>query len=486
MNENIITAPIRESEKPAPEVVKFTRPEWLCLALGAIMAGLYLYVFSFEHLIDGIPALGTTVFVVLFYSCVFAVLGRRVKLNFGGIFSAAAALLLALSCALYGDYRARIINCFVIFALSMVSVFALSGLARRRWSEPTMLLDAVFLSARALFVNIPLPFRAMRFIKGKSVLLVLLGLLCGVTVLAAVVPLLASGDAVFSGLVEDVYGWLGSVDASWVWRIVRFFALALMCFSALYFLIKSTPPAWNRSAAEKMTFPATPVVVALVLLDAVYLIFCAIQFAYLFGGAETAAMLGGYAEYARSGFFQLVAVAAINICVVLCAAEIKTEGGGRKAVCVLGMLLIALTLVILVSAARRMGLYISVYGLSYLRALTLFAMFNIAVCLAAAGIKLLRPSFGFFRVFYVCAVASWVIFSMSNICARIADYNVDAYLDGRVEQMDAEYLTNLSSDAKPALQRLDEAMGTDWAQFGGVLEFGDNWADKGLFSIRNR
>ena len=37
--------------------------------------------------------------------------------------------------------------------------------------------------------------------------------------------------------------------------------------------------------------------------DRVYAVFCYIQVRYLFGGIETALLQGGYAQYARSGFF---------------------------------------------------------------------------------------------------------------------------------------------------------------------------------------
>ncbi len=44
-----------------------------------------------------------------------------------------------------------------------------------------------------------------------------------------------------------------------------------------------------------------------------------------------------------------------------------------------------------------------------------------------------------------------------GVDARIADYNVDAYLDGRLPQVDIYYLANLSPSALPALERLYEA-----------------------------
>ena len=52
----------------------------------------------------------------------------------------------------------------------------------------------------------------------------------------------------------------------------------------------------------------------LVLVNAVFTGFVALQAAYLFGGLDTMQAIGlSYAEYARRGFFELVAVAALAV-----------------------------------------------------------------------------------------------------------------------------------------------------------------------------
>lgn len=193
---------------------------------------------------------------------------------------------------------------------------------------------------------------------------------------------------------------------------------------------------------------------ALALLALVHIAFCAVQFTYHFGGAEAAAMQGGWAEYARRGFYQLVLVAAIDLGFVLVCA---VNGGRSKAEKALSLLVCALTLVILASAFWRMRLYILAYGLSMLRAMTLWAMAFILLCLALAAVKVLRPGFRFWPWFAALGLYGWVLFNAVGVDARIADYNVDAYLDGRLSQVDVYYLSSLSPSALPALERLYEA-----------------------------
>jgi len=169
-------------------------------------------------------------------------------------------------------------------------------------------------------------------------------------------------------------------------------------------------------------------------------------------------MAGGWAEYARTGFFQLVAVAGIDL--VLCLLDTdegRFSSKGGLALRTADAALLLLTAVILVSAWYRMHLYIRAFGLSVLRLMTLWGMLVIAVGLLTAGWKLLRPTFRFWRVFFSVAVASWCLLSLIGPAARVAEYNVDAYLAGRLPQADVDYLEELGCDARPAVERLISA-----------------------------
>ena len=119
--------------------------------------------------------------------------------------------------------------------------------------------------------------------------------------------------------------------------------------------------------------------------------------------------------------------------------------------------MLLLTAVILLSALRRMGLYIAAYGLSVLRLMTLWAMLCIAAGLLAAGWKLLRPAFRFWPAFFAFGLSTWFLLCLMNPAGQIASYNVDAYLDGRLPEADVGYLEVLSPDAAPALRRLEAA-----------------------------
>jgi hypothetical protein len=115
----------------------------------------------------------------------------------------------------------------------------------------------------------------------------------------------------------------------------------------------------------------TEVAVALGLLNALFLAFVLVQLRYLFGGrglVEARTHLT-YAEYARHGFFELVAVALLVLPLVLLADWTLRPGRRRDALIVRGLsaVLVALALVVMASALQRMRLYQQTYGLTELR-----------------------------------------------------------------------------------------------------------------------
>src|SRR5699024_9080346 len=109
------------------------------------------------------------------------------------------------------------------------------------------------------------------------------------------------------------------------------------------------------------------VTVALGLVDALLDGFGALQLRWLFGGAGALQAAGvTVAEYARSGFFELAAVAALALPLLLVAHGVVGEAApsagsprrGHRAFAIAAGLLVALVLVLLLSAADRMRLYL--------------------------------------------------------------------------------------------------------------------------------
>jgi hypothetical protein len=208
----------------------------------------------------------------------------------------------------------------------------------------------------------------------------------------------------------------------------------------------------------------------LVSVDLLFGSFMAIQGAYFFGGLDTLARTGmTYSEYARRGFFELLAVACLALS-LLCALAVLTrrpEPRQRRAFDAACAAMIALVLGLLASAFQRMWLYEVAYGYTELRLYTHSFMIWLAVVLGLFLLALLRArpqlfSFGSL----VATVAYLAVLNLANPDALIVRANVGrigppATGDQRYtsEQVDVYYLTQLSADAVPdlveSLPRLD-------------------------------
>ncbi|HTE64307.1 MAG TPA: DUF4173 domain-containing protein [Solirubrobacteraceae bacterium] len=202
--------------------------------------------------------------------------------------------------------------------------------------------------------------------------------------------------------------------------------------------------------------------IALGALDLTLAAFVAVQVTTLFGGHDHVLDTAGltYAEYARSGFFQLEVVAALTLAVIAAAARWarrETPGEDRLARALLGLLCV-LTLVVLASALRRLGLYEDAFGATRLRLLVhvqllwLGAVLLLVLIAGAArdGARLPRA------VVAVSATAA-LGFAASDPDARIAERNVARYAE--TGNLDFRYLDTLSADAAPAIARLPPTLG---------------------------
>jgi hypothetical protein len=197
----------------------------------------------------------------------------------------------------------------------------------------------------------------------------------------------------------------------------------------------------------------TECVLALGALDLTFAAFVAVQVTTLFGGHDHVLATAGltYAEHARGGFFQLAAVGALTLAVVAGAAR-WGRAGDRLVRVLLGVLCV-LTLVVLASALRRLGLYEDAFGATRLRFLVgvlLVWLGAVFVLLLAAGVT--GGGAWLPRALVALCGLTALGFAASDPDGRIAATNVDRYAEtGRV---DARYLRTLSADALPAIARL--------------------------------
>ena len=289
---------------------------------------------------------------------------------------------------------------------------------------------------------------------------ILLGILIAFPLLCVVVWLLAGADAIFANIISDILDYLATlnfdiIDAIndiisdlYVILFMGFFAF-MAAFCTWSFLNEGYMPSDNPDKAVHN--PVTAITFTGILCF-VYVLFCLVQFAGLTGAA---ALPSGYtyAEYARSGFFQLLFVCIINIILVLACLHYYRTSQVLKVVLTV---ICGCTYIMTFSSAMRMIMYIKAYNLTFLRISVLWALAAIAVIMTGIVVNIYRRSFNMFRYCITAVTVIFVMFSFSRPDYVTARYNYGAMQRQIASEgynslylRDIIHLTGLSFDAAP-------------------------------------
>ncbi|GAA3125188.1 hypothetical protein GCM10010466_15070 [Planomonospora alba] len=297
----------------------------------------------------------------------------------------------------------------------------------------------------------------------RRVVPTLVGLGLTVVLVAVFGALFASADAVFARTVERLLfsqDWVETLPL----RVVTFaVAVAVVAAAVLVGLRPVAEPEWP---SLRLRVGRGLWVTPLAALNLLFGAFVAMQLTALFGDADWVVATTDltYAEYARSGFFQLVVVSVFVLAIVaLAAGAVETPGRDRWLMAVLLGLLCALTMVILASAMYRLDLYVDAYGFTRLRASVWAAIWWLggvfALVLAAGALRLLRRGTSWWlpRAVVVMTGAGLLAFAVWNPDLRVAESQLAVR---GVDRLDHAYLGDLGAEAVPALDRLPEPVRT--------------------------
>ena len=299
--------------------------------------------------------------------------------------------------------------------------------------------------------------------KSKPGLAILRGVLITIPLLLLFGLLLASADTIFSELLGSAFDWLKfDIFDNLIPQI--FFILLLTWFGAAalwHALTKSE----NQLAIQpdkplfKPFLGMTETSIALISLNILFALFLVVQFRYFFAGSANVSIDGfTYAEYARRGFFELVAVALIASVLYFSLASFTKRGtqAKKRAFSVMAGLLLAQVGVMLISAFQRLRLYEQAYGFTSLRLAAHVFMVFVGLLLLALILMELTNSFRRLGLVLVLGVLAFALVMVGlNEDALIAQKNLERAVQG--EKLDAAYLVHgLSNDAVPTLFRYME------------------------------
>jgi Domain of unknown function (DUF4153) len=382
------------------------------------------------------------------------------------------AMVLAAFVAVRGDPFLALLDAAGSAAFIGASLVAMSGLAVTRRSASVIAtmaawtLESVVAGAsRAIGAGRPTTHgRPLRVpARARSVLR---GLLLAAPIALIFLILFASADPIFRRWLADIAGWqvdLGSLFGrllfivSCAWLAAGLLSVAALGIPAVE---RSSLGAAARSGVGPLPAGRLGVTEALVVLgtiDLVVAVFVGLQIAYLFGGLDTLIAAGmTYSDYARRGFFELVAAACLAGAVVV---ALETTVAHRTRPYLVALLaLLALTAFVLVSAALRLRLYQDAYGWTELRLYVLMTIGTLAITLLLMAVLVARAQMRWLgHGLAVIGVASLITLNLVAPAAFVAERNVERVIDPSLVPadghagLDAAYLRVLPDDAIPVL-----------------------------------
>lgn len=368
------------------------------------------------------------------------------SLKKGSLFYMISMALLGISTFCTDDSRIIFFNKTGVFLL-MITLVLFNVYETKKWGfvkYVAAMLQTVFMALTELWT----PFSdAVDFCKNKlgkkskAVLSAVLGVVLALPVVAVILSLLMSADAVFGNLAGNILEEISFLTV--LGFLVKGAILFFFAYGVLVYLSKREIKEENIETKKGEPMLAVPLVG---ILTALYLIFSVVQILGLFLGKMELPDGYTYARYAREGFFQLLAVSIFNFLLVLAGLSFFRKSNVLKT---LLTIMSGCTFIMIASSAMRMILYIRYYHLTFLRILVLWGLVTLTILFVGVMLWMYRKNFTLFRYSVVAVTICYLALSFSHPDYLTATYNL-AKLE-KVTEREHSYYSSLCADAATVL-----------------------------------
>ncbi|MDY3792038.1 MAG: DUF4173 domain-containing protein [Oscillospiraceae bacterium] len=297
---------------------------------------------------------------------------------------------------------------------------------------------------------------------GKAVKNALLGLAIALPSTIVVGILLMNADSGFADILTSITD--GGLRSALIFAVqaviglpVGFYIFA-MCHAPNEYDESSDEYCLQRIAALRFV-PSGAAAFSAVPLCVMYVIFFFSQISYFLSSfaSRLPSDMESYSEYARRGFFELCIVALINLAVIIginLFSKYGEDGKKSKFLKIMTVTLCVFTILLIVTAVSKMGMYISVYGLTRLRFYTSWFMLLLGVLFIGIIISVIHNKFNLSKFAVTAFTLMFALLNFSNADRLIAEYNIGRYLNGTLPSADITMFRELSADAVPAAEKL--------------------------------
>ena len=271
--------------------------------------------------------------------------------------------------------------------------------------------------------------------KVKSILIV-------IPVVLLILVMLCSADAMFGNLFKDVFNLFKKFSFDDLFgRVVCIIVLFTYLGSLLYYINNKYESAY-RSSGKGIKFEDYTIKLLLTILNVIYLVFDFIQIRSLMLHHVSTNI--NYAEYARSGFFQLMFISLINLVILLISKKSDTKYNK-----IMSLIMVVFTFVIICSSFFRMYMYECAYGYTLLRLLVYVTLITLVILLIPTVIYIINSSVNVLKHYMIIIISIYTLLCLLPVDYFIAYKNINRYYS--TGKIDIDYLINYGTDNIPLL-----------------------------------
>ena len=286
----------------------------------------------------------------------------------------------------------------------------------------------------------------------KTVKRVIIGAACALPLLLITIPILMHSDDAFYYLVSGANNSIKDVVAKTLTALL-FIPFVL----GFVFSIKHKKYEKEKSVGLKTINPVT-VSAFLCVSSLVYIVYLFSQLAYFTSGFMNILPEGykfTYAQFARQGFFELCALAAINLTVLIMTVVLtrKEEEKLPLSVKIPATFIALFTILIISTSISKMVMYIREYGMTLLRVCTSAFMIWMAVMFIAVIFRIYMKKLDMTAVGLIASLVVISVLGIFNVNSFVARYNYEAYTGSGVT-IDVDYMSKLGDEGVKYLYEL--------------------------------
>ena len=285
------------------------------------------------------------------------------------------------------------VGIFLLFVVMMIHQFY----KELNWSFQVYFRNIIVVIGITLG-SIVYPFRhAAAYIAPKSskqkriAMYILVGAVIAAGLLLLILPLLVHSDRIFEMYFGNITSHIqfGNIFGICMMALI----MCILCYAFFSALCRYQPEEETETRGKKCN-PIVGITFTSVI-AVIYLFYSVIQIIYLFIGQD-----GGipaeitYAEYARSGFWELLFVSIINFLMVLVSIYLFQENKILKGILAI---ICMCTFIMIFSSAYRMWMYVDVYHLTFLRMFVLWFLGTLTLVMLGTILSIYKKKFPLFR-----------------------------------------------------------------------------------------